>query len=64
MVIKPTDAQKEKMDKVGKELNTLQKEVTEKIMAVLTAEQKETLKKKMAARQRPGAGKRGKKKNG
>lgn len=64
MAVKPTDAQKEKMDKVGKELDTLQKDVTKKIMAVLTAEQKETLKKKMAARQRPGAGKRGKKKNG
>lgn len=62
--VKPTDAQKKKLEEVGKKLETLQKAVTKKIMALLTAEQKETLKKKMAARPRQGAGKRGKKKNG
>ena len=52
--VKPTEEQKEKLDKVGKQLLALQKSVAAKINEVLTEEQKETLKKKMAAHPRAG----------
>jgi len=58
---KPTDEQKPKIEKLGKQLNQLQLGVTKKIMAVLNDDQKDVLKKKMAAR-RGGGKNRAKKK--
>jgi hypothetical protein len=61
--LKLTDEQKEKTDKVGKEVwLPLRREMTKKVMAILTPEQKEKVKKAMARKGR-NVRKRGEKKD-
>jgi hypothetical protein len=51
--LKLTDEQKEKTDKLGKEVwLPLSREMTKKVMAILTPEQKQKVKKAMAPKDR------------
>ena len=61
--VKLTDAQKEKMEEVGKEMTKLQQTIMKKVTGLLTDEQKQTLRKKMAPRRGKAGGQRGKKKD-